>query len=71
VNELPASIHDFQHCKPIYKLFKGWNTDISKIKKYEKLPLEARKYMEYISKSLNVPISILSVGPSRGEEIFL
>lgn len=71
LRELPASIHDFPKCKPVYKVFKGWAADISKIKKYDNLPKEAKKYVEFIVKELKVPIAILSVGPGRGEEIYL
>lgn len=71
ITELPASIHDLPLCKPIYKIFKGWKMDISKVKKYKDLPPRAKKYSEFITKSLHVPISILSIGPGRGEELFL
>ncbi len=71
IKELPASIHEFPKCKPVYKIFKGWTADISKIKKYSNLPKEAKKYVEFIVKELKVPIAILSVGPGRGEEIYL
>lgn len=71
IKELPASIHHFPDCKPVYKTFKGWKTDISKVKKYSDLPPNAKKYIEFVSSSLQVPISILSVGPGRGEELYL
>ena len=71
IKELPASIHDFPKCKPVFKVFKGWGTDISKITKYRNLPKEAKKYIEFIIKELGVPIAILSVGPGRGEEMYL
>lgn len=71
ITELPASIHDLPLCNPIYKIFKGWKMDISKVKKYKDLPPRAKKYSEFITKSLHVPISILSIGPGRGEELFL
>jgi len=71
INELPASVHDFPKCKPVYKTFKGWKSDISKVKQYKNLPKEAKKYLEFIIKQLQIPISILSVGPGRGEELFL
>lgn len=71
IKELPASIHHFPNCEPVYKTFKGWKTDISKVKKYSDLPSNAKKYIEYVSSSLQVPISILSVGPGRGEELYL
>jgi len=71
IKELPASIHDFPRCKPLFEIFKGWKSDISKIKKYGDLPSEAKKYVEFIVKELHVPIAILSVGPGRGEEMYL
>lgn len=71
ISELPSSIHDFPLCKPVYKTFKGWKADITKVKRYDALPPHAKKYVEFIIRSLSVPISILSVGPSRGEEILL
>lgn len=51
--------------KPVYKEFKGWNCDISQIKKEEQLPQELLAYMQFIEKETGVPIKILSVGPDR------
>lgn len=55
--------------EPVYKYFKGWNCDISKIRKYQDLPLEAREYIEYIEKEINSNIKYISVGPRREELI--
>lgn len=70
ITEIPASVHDLAVCKPIYKTVLGWQTDISKIKKSSELPKEARNYISFIEKELKVPVVIVSVGPSRGEELF-
>jgi len=71
IMEIPPHIADFNKCKPVYKVFKGWRADISKVKKYKDLPSLAKKYVAFVEKQLKTPVAILSVGPSRGEEIFL
>ena len=51
--------------KPVIKYFKGWNSDISSIRNYEDLPLEAKEYIEFIEKEVNCKITYISVGPER------
>lgn len=55
--------------KPVFKEFKGWKEDITKIKSYLELPVELKQYVEYIEKETGVPVSIVSVGPDRDETI--
>lgn len=55
--------------KPVLKVLPGWNCDIRGIKKYEDLPENCRKYIEFIEKELEVPIRIISNGPSRHDII--
>ncbi|MCK4592289.1 adenylosuccinate synthetase [Candidatus Parcubacteria bacterium] len=72
VNEQLAKI--LFDCKPMeFQKFQGWKEDISKVKKIEDLPIEARKYIDFLQseKGLNVPISIVSVGPKSDQKIFL
>ena len=57
--------------KPVYKEYDGWKKDISTIKEYDKLPENAKKYIGDIEKFLGVPISIISNGPRREENIIL
>jgi len=59
----------FNKAKPEYMELDGWNSDISGITKYEKLPRQARKYVETIEKLVGVPIKYISVGPSRRQTI--
>lgn len=56
---------------PAYKTFKGWNEDISGIRKFQNLPKECKNYINFISKFLNVKIKFLSVGPERNSNIKL
>ena len=71
ITEVPSSIHDLPKCRPVYTVYKGWKSDISKIRTYTGLPQEAKKYIKFITDQLHIPISLVSVGPGRGEEIYL
>lgn len=51
--------------KPVYTEFRGWKQDISKIRKYDELPLEFQQYIKFLEKELNVTVSVVSVGPDR------
>lgn len=51
--------------KPVYEKLPGWECDISKMRKYNELPENAKRYVEYIEKSINAPIKLISVGPER------
>jgi len=62
---------DYDNGEPVYKEYEGWKTNISKIKKYEDLPEEAKIYIKDIENFLNVPIDIISNGPDRDENIII
>lgn len=55
--------------KPVLKVLPGWKEDIRGITKYEDLPENCRKYIEFVEKELEVPITIVSNGPGRHEII--
>ena len=55
--------------KPVYETLPGWKTDIRGIEKYEDLPENCRRYVEFIEKELKVPITMVSNGPGRNEII--
>ncbi|MBE6224251.1 MAG: adenylosuccinate synthase [Bacteroidales bacterium] len=60
----------YAEIEPIYKEFKGWNRDLSQITREEELPFEFMNYVRFIEKELNVPISVISLGPDRVQTIF-
>lgn len=51
--------------KPIFEYFDGFETDISRIRNYDELPENARKYIEFIEQEIGCRISIVSVGAER------
>ena len=56
--------------KPVYEVLPGWKSDIRGITKYEDLPENCRKYIEFIEKEIGVPITLVSNGPGREEIIY-
>ena len=56
--------------KPVYETLPGWKCDIRGIKKYEDLPENCRKYIEFIEKQIGFPITMISNGPGRDDIIY-
>ena len=71
VEQFPADLASLEKIKPVYKEFKGWMTDLSKTKKIEDLPKEAKEYIDFISNYLGVPYCVVSVGTDRSQTIVL
>ncbi len=57
-------------CKPVLTTLKGWKCDIRGIKDYDKLPAEAKAYVEFIEKELGHKIDMVSNGPEREAIIY-
>lgn len=55
---------------PIYKKVKGWKKDLTKLSSMNDVPQELTEYIEYLEQELNVPITIVSVGPDRTQTIY-
>ncbi|WP_026666104.1 adenylosuccinate synthase [Butyrivibrio sp. FC2001] len=62
--------HLLEKAKPVYETLPGWNCDIRGIKKYEDLPENCRKYIEFIEKEIGYPITMVSNGPAREDIIY-
>ena len=51
--------------EPVYKEFKGWKSDLTKITSESQFPREFADYIKFIEKETGVPVKIVSVGPDR------
>ena len=60
---------DLEKVTPIYKEFKGWNSDLNGINDYNMLPLECKEYIKFLEDFLETRISIISIGPGRNDII--
>ena len=58
-----------EKAKPVLKTLPGWKEDIRGIKEYDKLPLNCRKYIEFIEEQIGFPITMVSNGPKREDII--
>lgn len=56
--------------KPVLTTLPGWKEDIRGIKKYEELPENCRKYIEFIEEQIGFPITMVSNGPGRDDIIY-
>ena len=68
VKHFPSSLSYLADCSPVYKTFPGWSSsevDISK----GIIPEEMKNFLDFVSGSLELPISIVSLGPGREETI--
>ena len=69
VNNFPVKIKEQEQCGCEYITLPGWESSTSGIKKYEELPVNAKKYIEKIEELTNVPVSIISTGADRNQTI--
>jgi adenylosuccinate synthase len=70
IEHFPYDIQE-KNVKPIYKEFEGWDEDLTQKESFENLPKTLKEYISFIEKELNIPISIVSVGPDRKQTIFV
>ena len=57
--------------EPIYETMQGWDEDITSVDKFEDLPSNAQKYIKAIEDFIGVPITFISVGPERNQNIII
>ena len=70
IEHFPYDIQE-KNVKPIYKEFEGWDEDLTQKESFKNLPKTLKEYISFIEKELNIPISIVSVGPDRKQTIFV
>lgn len=67
--EFPVT-NQLEKAKPVLEVLPGWKCDIRGIKKYEDLPENCRKYIEFVEKHIGYPITMVSNGPGRDDIIY-
>jgi adenylosuccinate synthase len=70
IHHFPADAAVLQRCRPVYDALPGWRADVSAARSLADLPSAARSYVDRLSELLALPVSIISVGPERGQTIF-
>ena len=59
-----------EKAKPVLETLPGWKSDIRGIRKYEELPENCRKYIEFVEAHIGYPITMVSNGPGREDIIY-
>ena len=71
ITDYPFNQNVLNSAEPVYETFDGWTDDISTVKSFEDLPNNAQSYIKAIEAFIEVPITFISVGPERTENIII
>src|SRR5690554_2607379 len=66
-SRFPSEVQTLEKVEPIYETFEGWSEDTSGAQRLADLPAAAQNYLRFISEYLDVPISMVSIGPRRDQ----
>jgi len=69
ITHFPYNIEP-ENVEPIFTEFSGWNEDLTGMSQASQLPKALNDYIEFLEKELEIPITIVSVGPDRQQTIF-
>jgi len=69
--DYPTNTYISKYLEPVYEMFEGWQEDLSSIGNWEKLPENTRKYLQKIEELIEIPVTIVSIGPAREQTIML
>ena len=68
---IPNDIELLGKCEPVYAEFPGWKQSTSNARRWKDLPAKARAYLNALAELTGAELSIVSIGPSREQTIFL
>ncbi len=71
ISEVPLDLAQLSIVRPVYQTLSGWNSETTGITKFDKLPENAKKYLNFMTESLNVNLCIVSTGAKRKETILV
>jgi adenylosuccinate synthase len=69
--EIPAHASGYERIEPVYEKLPGWQKPTSGITTLEKLPAQARAYLQFIEKETDSQIGMVSTGPDREQTLFV
>jgi adenylosuccinate synthase len=68
---LPFGADAVAACEPVYEDFPGWTESTVGVREWNRLPANARRYLERLAEVIGVPIDMVSTGPDRDQTIVL
>lgn len=68
---LPMGADDIERCTPVYETLEGWSDSTVGVTQYDRLPVNARLYLQRIEQITGVPIAMISTSPDRDHTILM
>lgn len=65
----PSSAYQLAACQPIYEHLPSWKEDISAVRSFQDLPAQAQNFIKFLEKNLEIPVTMIGVGPYREQVI--
>jgi adenylosuccinate synthase len=69
--EIPAQASGYEKIEPVYTKLPGWQTSTFGIDVYDRLPEDAKHYLEFVEKESGARVGIVSTGPDREQTVFM
>ena len=69
IDYFPANILELERCQPVYEELPGWESKINDIRDFDRLPVNAQKYLLRLEELLSCPVSLISVGKHREQTV--
>jgi len=71
MDTIPADMRGFEAIQPVYTTLKGWNEPTEGITEFEKLPILAQEYLNFMERESGAKIGMVSTGPERDQTMLL
>ena len=71
IDILPMGADEISRCKPVYEKMEGWSDSTVGVTQYDKLPVNARLYLQRIEQVTGVPVDMISTSPDRDHTIMM
>jgi len=71
IKDYPYQQNVFYDAEPVYETYAGWSEDITSVRSFDDLPENAKKYITAIEDFIEIPITFISVGPERNQNIVI
>jgi adenylosuccinate synthase len=69
LTEFPCDASVLERCEPVFERLPGWKAPTPGVREWERLPPEARSYIERLSELVGIEVGIVSTGPDREDTV--
>ncbi|HKB05557.1 MAG TPA: adenylosuccinate synthase [Gemmataceae bacterium] len=67
----PSDSFQLERYRPVFETLPGWKDELTAVRRAQDLPAAARRYVDRIGELIELPVSLVSVGPDREQTISL